>query len=111
MLELPCVWKVLVMDVVGKRIISPILRVNDLREHGVTLYLYHIDVERLCILCRPLEEDRDRLEDVPAVYFVEPTSENISRICQVRYPHLPCVGHQSRAVRRVLPELYLHAQS
>lgn len=34
------IWKILVMDGVGQRIISPMLKVNDLREHGVTLYLY-----------------------------------------------------------------------
>lgn len=35
------VWKVLVLDSAGQRILSPIMKVNDLRDHGVTLYLYH----------------------------------------------------------------------
>lgn len=33
------VWKVLVLDATGQRILSPIMKVNDLRDHGVTLYL------------------------------------------------------------------------
>ena len=33
-------WKVLVLDAAGQRILSPIMKVNELRDHGVTLYLY-----------------------------------------------------------------------
>jgi len=33
-------WKILVLDAVGQAILSPILKVNELREAGVTLYLY-----------------------------------------------------------------------
>jgi hypothetical protein len=48
------------------------LRVNvlfhsKLRKRGVTLHLL-------------LESDREDIPDVPAVYFVEPTAENIQRI-------------------------------
>lgn len=32
-------WKVLVMDAPGTRLLSPILKKNDLKEHGVTLFL------------------------------------------------------------------------
>jgi hypothetical protein len=32
---------------------------------------------------RLLHSDRDAIPDVPAVYFVLPTEENIKRICQV----------------------------
>lgn len=32
---------------------------------------------------RLLSQDRSPLPDVPAVYFVEPTSENIKKICEV----------------------------
>lgn len=35
-----CAWKVLVLDSAGQNILSPILKVNELREVGVTLYLY-----------------------------------------------------------------------
>jgi hypothetical protein len=62
-------WKVLVLDAAGQRILSPVMKVNDLRDHGVKLYLQ-------------LQSDRQAITDVPAVYFVEPTAENISRICQ-----------------------------
>uniref|UniRef100_A0A8D0FEG1 Sec1 family domain-containing protein 1 n=1 Tax=Strix occidentalis caurina TaxID=311401 RepID=A0A8D0FEG1_STROC len=30
-----------------------------------------------------LHSDRDAIPDVPAVYFVMPTEENIDRMCQV----------------------------
>lgn len=59
------------MDRTAQRIVSPILKVNDLREHGVTLFLQ-------------FAQDREPVREVPAVYFVEPTSANIARICQVR---------------------------
>lgn len=32
-------WKILVLDSVGQNILSPVLKVNELRESGVTLYL------------------------------------------------------------------------
>ena len=32
-------WKILVLDAVGQRILSPLLKVSELRDHGVTLYL------------------------------------------------------------------------
>lgn len=32
-------WKVLILDSVGQKILSPVMKVNDLRDHGVTLYL------------------------------------------------------------------------
>ncbi|OZJ05627.1 hypothetical protein BZG36_01526 [Bifiguratus adelaidae] len=63
------VWKVLVFDTFGQQIISSVLRVNDLRENGVTVHL-------------PLRSDRSALSDVPAIYFIEPTSENIARVCE-----------------------------
>ena len=48
-------------------IISPLLNVSKLRKRGVTLHLL-------------LESEREDIPDVPAVYFVEPTAENIARI-------------------------------
>ncbi|CAO0789793.1 unnamed protein product [Mucor circinelloides] len=63
------VWKVLIFDKFGQDIISSIMRVNDLRENGVTVHML-------------LSQDRSPLPDVPAVYFVEPTSENIKKICE-----------------------------
>eukprot|EP00051_Salpingoeca_urceolata_P031156 m.10522 g.10522 ORF g.10522 m.10522 type:complete len:632 (-) comp3809_c0_seq1:25-1920(-) len=62
------VWKVLVYDLIGQDIISPLLSVADLRELGVTLHLL-------------VGAKRDPLPDVPAVYFVMPTESNVARIC------------------------------
>lgn len=63
------VWKVLIYDRFGQDIISPLLTVKELRDMGITLHLL-------------LHSDRDPIPDVPAVYFVMPTEENIDRICQ-----------------------------
>lgn len=65
------VWKLFIMDQTAQRIVSPILKVNDLREQGVTLFLQ-------------LQTEREPVDNVPAVYLVEPTEENISRIGKVR---------------------------
>ncbi|EDM03375.1 sec1 family domain containing 1, isoform CRA_b [Rattus norvegicus] len=63
------VWKVLIYDRFGQDIISPLLSVKELRDMGITLHLL-------------LHSDRDPIRDVPAVYFVMPTEENIDRLCQ-----------------------------
>uniref|UniRef100_A0A672LYC7 Sec1 family domain-containing protein 1-like n=1 Tax=Sinocyclocheilus grahami TaxID=75366 RepID=A0A672LYC7_SINGR len=63
------VWKVLIYDRFGQDIISPLLSVKELRDIGITLHLL-------------LHSDRDPIPDVPAIYFVMPTEENIDRICQ-----------------------------
>ncbi|XP_071971508.1 sec1 family domain-containing protein 1 [Engystomops pustulosus] len=63
------VWKVLIYDRMGQDIISPLLSVKELRDMGVTLHLL-------------LHSDRDAIPDVPAIYFVMPTEENVDRICQ-----------------------------
>ncbi len=43
-------------------------------------------------LQRLLHSDRDPIMDVPAVYFISPTQENIERLCQVicQIPILAC---------------------
>ena len=41
----------------------------------------------LCSVYRLLHSDRDVIPDVPAIYFVLPTEENIKRICQVCFAH------------------------
>eukprot|EP00127_Corallochytrium_limacisporum_P003969 Clim_evm18s156 gene=Clim_evmTU18s156 len=63
------VWKVLIFDRQGQDIISPLIKVGQLREMGVTLYLL-------------IHGDREPIPDVPAVYFVLPTHENLRRIEQ-----------------------------
>ncbi|KAL5036522.1 hypothetical protein BDV3_005198 [Batrachochytrium dendrobatidis] len=61
------VWKVLIYDKLGQDIISPLLHVGDLRERGITVHM-------------SIYSARDPIPDVPAIYFVEPTSDNIKRI-------------------------------
>ncbi len=64
------IWKLFIMDRTAQKIVSPVLKVNDLREHGVTLFLH-------------FSQEREAVNEVPAVYFVEPSSANITRICEV----------------------------
>jgi hypothetical protein len=61
------IWKVLVFDNFGRDVISSVLRVQDLRNFGVTIHLN-------------LHSPRHPIPDVPVVYLVEPTSENINII-------------------------------
>eukprot|EP00184_Porphyridium_aerugineum_P000603 CAMPEP_0184707732 /NCGR_PEP_ID=MMETSP0313-20130426/37420_1 /TAXON_ID=2792 /ORGANISM="Porphyridium aerugineum, Strain SAG 1380-2" /LENGTH=680 /DNA_ID=CAMNT_0027169313 /DNA_START=182 /DNA_END=2224 /DNA_ORIENTATION=- len=63
------IWKVLIYDEVGRDIIAPLMKVTELRRAGVTLHLL-------------LSSKRQPVPDVPAVYFVAPTEENIQRICE-----------------------------
>ncbi|GBE77652.1 Protein sly1 [Sparassis crispa] len=65
----PPVWKVLVLDQHTKDVLATVLRVQDLRDVGVTLHVQ-------------LHSNRPPLPDVPAVYFVSPTLINIRRIAQ-----------------------------
>ncbi|RHY44838.1 hypothetical protein DYB38_009915 [Aphanomyces astaci] len=62
-------WKVLVYDHYCRDIISPILKLHELRKKGVTLHML-------------LENDREEIPDVPAIYFVQPTTANLERIIQ-----------------------------
>uniref|UniRef100_A0A6T7FDC0 Sec1 family domain-containing protein 1 n=1 Tax=Attheya septentrionalis TaxID=420275 RepID=A0A6T7FDC0_9STRA len=62
-------WKILIYDTACRSIISPLLSVSQLRNRGVTLHLL-------------LHSEREPIPDVPAVYFVEPTRENLARIAQ-----------------------------
>ncbi|KAF8566814.1 hypothetical protein P879_04587 [Paragonimus westermani] len=59
-------WKVLIYDQLGRDIISPLLSVKDLRALGVTLHLL-------------IDSPREHIPDVPAVYFIFPSKENITR--------------------------------
>lgn len=61
------VWKVLVMDKTSQAVISSILRVNDLLRCGITVHAV-------------ISATRSPLPDVPAIYFVEPTVENVAAI-------------------------------
>ncbi|CAE6525240.1 unnamed protein product [Rhizoctonia solani] len=63
------VWKVLVLDEQSKDVIATVLRVQDLRDSGVTLHVQ-------------LHSHRPALPDVPAVYLVAPTLANVQRIAE-----------------------------
>ncbi|KAI0756876.1 Sec1-like protein [Daedaleopsis nitida] len=65
----PPVWKILVLDQYTKDVLATVLRVQDLRDVGVTLHVQ-------------LHSNRPPLPDVPAVYFVSPNIANIRRIVQ-----------------------------
>ncbi|KAF5153220.1 Sec1 family protein [Theileria parva strain Muguga] len=60
-------WKVLIYDDESRRIISPILRIGELRRQGVTLNLN-------------LSDRREPLPGVDAVYLVTPTEDNVNLI-------------------------------
>lgn len=82
----PPVWKILVLDQHTKDVLATVLRVQDLRDVGVTL---HVCVSSSCLpatfserICRQLHSRRPPLQDVPAVYFVSPTLANITRIAE-----------------------------
>jgi sec1 family domain-containing protein 1 len=69
-------WKILIYDTTCRSIISPILSVQQLRRKcNVTLHLL-------------LHSDREPIPDVPAIYFVQPTKENLVRIAQDCYKQL-----------------------
>lgn len=62
-------YKVLILDRFCKDIVAPLLRVSELRSQGVTLHLL-------------LEAERQPITDVPAVYFMLPTAENVEKVVQ-----------------------------
>ncbi|XP_037799503.1 sec1 family domain-containing protein 1-like [Penaeus monodon] len=62
-------FSVLIYDKHGQDIISPLLSVKDLREMGITLHML-------------LHSERGEVPDVPAIYFCQPTEENLIRIGQ-----------------------------
>ncbi|GME38331.1 Sec1-like protein [Neofusicoccum parvum] len=61
------IWKVLVFDTLGRDVISSVLRVNDLRGWGVTIHL-------------SINTTRHSIPDVPVIYLVEPTAQNLEII-------------------------------
>mmetsp|Transcript_43192 Transcript_43192/g.78567 ORF Transcript_43192/g.78567 Transcript_43192/m.78567 type:complete len:621 (-) Transcript_43192:92-1954(-) len=60
-------WKVLIYDKFCQEVVAPLMKVGSLRNQGVTTN-------------HAISTARNSLPDVPAVYFVEPTTENIERI-------------------------------
>ncbi|CAL1150513.1 unnamed protein product [Cladocopium goreaui] len=86
-------WKVLVYDKFCQEVVSLLLKVGGLRNHGVTLHL-NINSERLPVA------------DVPAVYFVEPTEQNIQKIVEDLSKNLyeSCYVNFASAIPRPLLE-------
>ena len=58
-------WKVLVYDKASRSTIAPLLSVQDLRQLGITVYMI-------------AKSKREKIPDVPAVYFLKPTPENVA---------------------------------
>ncbi|KAF2737073.1 putative Golgi transport protein Sly1 [Polyplosphaeria fusca] len=58
------IWKVLVFDDFSRDVVSSVLRVNDLRSHGVTLYLN-------------INTSRHAIPDVPVIYLIDPNPANL----------------------------------
>lgn len=60
-------WKALILDRKSRLVLSLVLRVNDLLRCGITVHAL-------------IDSKRSPLPDVPAIYFVEPTSANVLQI-------------------------------
>lgn len=65
----PTIWKVLIFDSLGRDVISSVLRVNDLFKNGITVHML-------------ASAERYPIPDVPAIYFLSPTAENIKIIAK-----------------------------
>ncbi|KAG6100241.1 hypothetical protein E4U31_004069 [Claviceps sp. LM219 group G6] len=61
------IWKVLVFDDLGRDVISSVMRVSDLRSMGITMHM-HVSTSRYPI------------PDVPVIYLLEPTAQNLQGI-------------------------------
>mmetsp|Transcript_27524 Transcript_27524/g.55034 ORF Transcript_27524/g.55034 Transcript_27524/m.55034 type:complete len:689 (-) Transcript_27524:355-2421(-) len=83
-------WKILIYDNHCRSIISPLLSVSQLRSQGVTLHLL-------------LHSEREPIPDVPAVYFVQPTQENLSIIARDCQKQLYQCAHLHFATRLERP--------
>ncbi|KAB5554507.1 Sec1-like protein [Coniochaeta sp. 2T2.1] len=61
------IWKVLVFDDLGRDVISSVLRVSDLRSMGITMHMH-------------ISSSRHPIPDVPVIYLLEPTAQNLQSI-------------------------------
>ncbi|KAF7549543.1 hypothetical protein G7046_g8315 [Stylonectria norvegica] len=61
------IWKVLVFDDLGRDVISSVMRVSDLRSMGVTMHMH-------------IGTPRHPIPDVPVIYLLEPSPQNIQGI-------------------------------
>ena len=62
-------WRILIYDTQCRSIISPLFSVPALRSLGITLHMM-------------LASSREPIPDVPAIYFVQPTLENVDLIAK-----------------------------
>ncbi|KAK6461917.1 vesicle trafficking protein Sly1 [Scheffersomyces coipomensis] len=63
------IWKVLILDSKSRAVLSSVLRVNDLLRCGITVHSL-------------INSKRTELPDVPAIYFIEPTIDNIVQVIE-----------------------------
>ncbi|KJZ73862.1 hypothetical protein HIM_06755 [Hirsutella minnesotensis 3608] len=61
------IWKVLVFDDLGRDVISSVMRVSDLRSMGITMHMH-------------ISSARHPIPDVPVIYLLEPTAQNLQGI-------------------------------
>lgn len=66
------IWKVFVFDPHTQNILSPLLKVSQLRNEGVTVFRTLSSIDDSCAI-----------SDVPVLFFVQPTDENIKQICSL----------------------------
>ena len=86
-------YKILVLDAFSKMVIAPLVSVQDLRQKGgVTLHL-------------AINTPREPIPDVPAVYFVRATAENVEHILRVQYLSRPA----SRSAAIIVTPLQAHS--
>ncbi|KAL7711653.1 Sec1 family protein [Entamoeba marina] len=60
-------WKVIIFDQFCSDLLSLQLRIGEVRKYGVTLMLQ-------------IDASRQSIDDVPAIYFIQPTKENIEKV-------------------------------
>lgn len=62
-------WKVLIYDKASRSTVAPLLSVQGLRQLGITVYMM-------------VDTPRQKIPDVPAVYFLKPTLENVQIVAR-----------------------------
>lgn len=60
-------WKIIIYDEYCRQIIAPLFSVSELQSFGITLYLL-------------INKKRQKIPNVPAIYFVQPTQSNLDII-------------------------------
>ncbi|SOV77324.1 Sec1 family protein, putative [Plasmodium sp. gorilla clade G3] len=63
------IWKILIYDKEGQNILAPLLKVGNLRHHGVTLNMN-------------IQKERNSIPEVNAVYLIDNNKENIDKVIE-----------------------------